>query len=105
MNGINQLLDSLKVEANVYHNGKFCGNWALNTSGSRRMSFHLVTQGQCFFKINEIELELFAGDAVFFPSDAHHVLTNTVAVDIPQNIVKSVPMMAQSIIIMQYLSS
>jgi len=76
MNGINQLLDSLKIEANVYHNGKFCGNWAVNTSGNHRMSFHIVTQGQCFFKLNSEYIELFEGDAVLLPSDAQHRLSN-----------------------------
>ena len=92
MNGINQLLDSLKIEANVYHNGQFCGNWAVDTSGSRRMSFHIVTQGQCFFKLNGENTELFEGDAVFLPSDAQHKLTNTIDLNIPENMVKSLPM-------------
>ena len=92
MNGINQLLDSLKIEANVYHNGKFCGNWAVNTSGRRRMSFHIVTQGQCFFELDGENIELFEGDAVFLPSDAQHRLTNTMDLNIPQNTVKSLPM-------------
>ena len=92
MNGINQLLDSLKIEANVYHNGKFCGNWAINTAGTRRMSFHIVTQGQCFFKLNDERIELFEGDAVFLPNDAQHKLTNTLDIDIPQNKAVSLPM-------------
>lgn len=92
MNAINQLLESLKIEANVYHNGKFCGNWAVNTSGSQRMSFHIVTQGQCFFKLDDENIELFAGDAIFLPSDAQHRLTNNTDLNIPQNMSKSLPM-------------
>ena len=92
MNGINQLLDSLKIEANVYHNGKFCGNWAVNTSGSHRMSFHIVTQGQCFFKLNSENIELFEGDAVFLPSDAQHRLSNNMNLNIPENSIKSFAM-------------
>ncbi|PWQ95679.1 AraC family transcriptional regulator [Leucothrix arctica] len=92
MNGINRLLDSLKIEANVYHNGKFCGNWAVDTSGSRRMSFHIVTQGQCFFELNGENIELFEGDAVFLPSDVQHKLTNTLDLNIPKNATQSVPM-------------
>ncbi len=92
MNAINQLLESLKIEANVYHNGKYCGNWAINTAGSRRMSFHIVTQGQCFFKLDGETIELYEGDAVFLPSDAQHRVTNTLDIKIPQNAVKSLPM-------------
>lgn len=92
MNGINQLLDSLKIEANVYHNGKFCGNWAVNTSGNHRMSFHIVTQGQCFFKLNSEYIELFEGDAVLLPSDAQHRLSNNMGLNIPENSIKSFAM-------------
>ena len=92
MNGINQLLNSLKIEANVYHNGKFCGNWAVNTAGSRRMSFHLVTHGQCFFKLDDETIELFEGDAVFLPSDAQHRLSNAMDLKTPQNTGTSLPM-------------
>ncbi len=92
MNAINQLLDSLKIEANVYHNGKYCGNWAINTAGSRRMSFHIITSGRCFFKLGEEVIELNEGDAVFLPSDAQHRLTNTIKIDIPENASESLPM-------------
>jgi len=92
MNAINQLLESLKIEANVYHNGQFCGNWAVNTSGSRRMSFHIVTKGRCFFKFADETIELHEGDAVFLPSDAQHCITNSVQIIIPENASKSLPM-------------
>lgn len=92
MNAINQLLDSLKIEANVYHNGQFCGNWAVNTAGSKRMSFHIVTRGQCYFKLDGDTIELFEGDAVFLPSDAQHRVTNSPLMDIPENTVLAMPM-------------
>lgn len=92
MNAINQLLDSLKIEANVYHNGQYCGNWAINTSGSRRMSFHIVTSGQCYFKLDGETIELYEGDAVFLPSDAQHRVTNEPMLDLPENTVASLPM-------------
>ena len=92
MNAINQLLESLKIEANVYHNGKYCGNWAINTAGSRRMSFHIVTSGQCFFKFAEEIIELNEGDAVFLPSDAQHKLTNSIQINTPENTAQSLPM-------------
>lgn len=92
MNAINQLLESLKIEANVYHNGQFCGNWAVNTAGSRRMSFHIVTSGNCFFKFADEVFELDEGDAVFLPSDAQHRLTNSLNINVQENSVTSLPM-------------
>jgi len=92
MDAINELLECLKIEANVYHNGQYCGNWAINTSGSRRMTFHIVTTGQCFFKRGHESIELVEGDAVFLPSDANHSVSNSVSISFPENTVTSLPM-------------
>lgn len=92
MNAINELLDSLKIEANVYHNGKYCGNWAINTAGSKRMSFHIVTSGQCYFKLGDDIIELSEGDAVFLPSDSQHRVTNAPHIDLVENTAESIPM-------------
>lgn len=92
MNAINQLLNSLKMEANVFHNGQYCGNWAVNLSGNKRMTFHIVTSGECYFKFGDETYELHEGDAVFLPSDASHRVTNSIEIQTPENSVKSSPM-------------
>lgn len=92
MNAINQLLDSLKIEANVFHNGQYCGNWAVNISGNQRMTFHIVTRGHCFFKFKEETIELNVGDAVFLPSDAVHCVTNSPNIVIQENVAEPIPM-------------
>ncbi|MFT5573970.1 MAG: AraC family transcriptional activator of mtrCDE [Cryomorphaceae bacterium] len=48
MSALSQLLATLKVEANVFHNGQYCGMWAIDTSGTQEMSFHVVTHGTCY---------------------------------------------------------
>ncbi|WP_290702815.1 AraC family transcriptional regulator [Amphritea sp.] len=92
MNAINQLLDSLKIEANVHHNGQYCGNWAVDTSGSRQMTFHVVSRGKCFFKFDGEAIELNEGDAVFMPSDAKHCITNLLNNNPAVNQVEALPM-------------
>lgn len=72
MSALNQLLAALKVEANVFHNGQYCGVWAIDTSGTQRMTFHVVSYGTCRIQIGERFVELQQGDAVFLPSDAAH---------------------------------
>lgn len=69
---LNQLLAALNVQANVFHNGQYCGLWAVDTSGSDWMNFHIVTKGQCVIKVDEQQFHLSEGDAVFMPSDAKH---------------------------------
>ena len=79
MDVLNQLFSTLKVTANVFHNGQYCGNWAIDTSGSSYISFHIVSHGRCFLSIDggtsHKEL-LKAGDIVLFPRDSKHCLTN-----------------------------
>jgi len=72
MSAINTLLASLKVEANVFHNGQYCGAWAVDTSGSGRMTFHVISLGQCYVSIGNDTVLLKEGDAIFFPNDSPH---------------------------------
>lgn len=92
MNALNQLLSSLKVEANVHHNGQYCGDFAVDTSGTRRMTFHVVSKGRCFFELDGQTTELTKGDAVFMPCDAQHCITNLLNSSAEVNQANSLPM-------------
>lgn len=92
MHALNQLLATLKIEANVFHNGQYCGVWAVDTSGQNRMTFHVVSTGKCFLSVDEQTLELRAGDAIFFPNDAQHRASNLTTSDTPVNQATSLPM-------------
>lgn len=83
MTVLNQLLAALKVEANVFENGQYHGDWAVDTSGSQRMTFHIVSFGVCCIKIGKQTTLLEQGDAVFMPSDARHRLSG---LDSPEEI-------------------
>jgi len=74
MSALNHLLATLKVEANVFHNGQYCGVWAVDTSGSQKMTFHVVSYGHCLLEVGERVIDLHEGDAVFMPSDVKHRL-------------------------------
>lgn len=76
INALDQLLEQLKVQAHVFHNGHYCGNWAVDTSGNGQINFHVVSHGRCFLRIGSTEFTLSQGDAVFFPKDAKHTLAS-----------------------------
>lgn len=78
MDSLSHLLTTLNVTANIFHNGQYCGNWAVDTSGSHYISFHVVSYGRCFIKhANETKVHtLNQGDVVLFPHDAKHVITS-----------------------------
>ena len=92
MNALNQLLASLKIEANVFHNGQYCGDWAIDTSGSGQMNFHVVTKGECSIEVEGDVIQLCEGDAVFLPCDSEHCLTNSFAGNSAINQTESLPM-------------
>lgn len=82
---LNELLSVLKVKANVFHNGQYCGAWALDTSGSNLMNFHIVTKGQCQIEVTGEVFTLVAGDAIFMPRDTKHVISSSLKGDASVN--------------------
>jgi AraC-like DNA-binding protein len=94
MNAVNQLFSPLKLEANVFHNGQYCGAWAVDVSGSNKMTFHVVVRGSCYLVVDGETSELYEGDAVFFPSDSKHIVTNLPYEAIEINQAESQPMPA-----------
>ena len=88
MDVLNQLFSTLKVSANVFHNGQYCGNWAIDTSGSSYISFHVVSHGRCFLSVGTGQTHkavLEAGDIVLFPRDSKHCLTSDESFNLPVN--------------------
>ena len=68
------LLARLALKAEVYVDGDFCGTWAVDTAGSRRIPFHLIVEGNAWLHFPEsTPRALKRRDLVVFPQDAHHV--------------------------------
>ena len=92
-NDLDSILAKLHVKAEVFHSGQYCGGWAIDTSGSENMTFHIVTEGECFLEIGEFGTSLAKGDAVFFPKDGAHILkasaSDTTAVNTTESIALS----------------
>ncbi|WP_028110013.1 AraC family transcriptional regulator [Ferrimonas futtsuensis] len=70
---LSELLRSLKLRAEVYVHADFCGHWAVDTSGQRRIPFHMLGSGQGWLHIEGCEPRLLrVGDLVLFPHDVKH---------------------------------
>lgn len=78
MDVLNELFATFKVSANVFHNGQYCGNWAVDTSGSQYMSFDIVSHGRCFVSMGDSAQTwtLEKGDIVLFSKDIIHCITS-----------------------------
>jgi AraC family transcriptional activator of mtrCDE len=75
---LSSVLSQLQLTAEVYSEGDFCGAWALDTSGSRRIPFHLIGKGEAWLHIEgQVVRPLSSGDLVLFPRDCKHVIAST----------------------------
>jgi len=75
---LSSLLSRLELQAEIYVNGDFCGAWAMDTSGSRRIPFHLIGKGKAWLHVNGKEEQILSqGDLVIFPHDKQHILSNS----------------------------
>ncbi len=96
MNAIEQLFTSLNITANVFHNGQYCGNWQVDTSGSGYMNFHVITHGRCYFHTDDGQVfTLEKGDMVLMPCDSGHFLSPSADDVKTHNTENSVPVSAQ----------
>lgn len=75
---VDWLLESLELDASLFHVGRYCGGWHASTHGLARASFHLIVQGRCWLHIDgqEQSIELNAGDAVFLLRDLNYRLSS-----------------------------
>ena len=92
MDVLSHLFNTFRIQANVFHNGQYCGSWQLDTSGTRKASFHAVTHGQCEFLTHNgtrHEATLGVGDLVLFPRDSEHRVSSSINVATELNASKS----------------
>ncbi len=87
---VDWLLESLELQASLFHVGRYCGGWHASTHGMARASFHLIVQGHCWLHIDgqEQAQRLDAGDAVFLLRDLNYRLSSTPDSDTAQRLPK-----------------
>ncbi len=76
MPALTDLLNVLKMQVEIYHNAKVCGQWILKEHELGATCFHIVTQGRCAINIPEHFVgTLDSGDLVIFPRELAHTMT------------------------------
>lgn len=88
MDVLSNILSTFKVQAKVFHNGQFCGSWQIDTSGSHKAGFHIVTHGKCELLLEDgtyHETSLTTGDLVILPRDMEHRVSSGIKVTAPLN--------------------
>lgn len=73
---VHWLIDSVQLEATVFHLGQYCGRWQASTAGRGLGSFHLVLHGECYLHVEgRAPVHLRARDGVFMLRDTPHFLS------------------------------
>jgi AraC family transcriptional activator of mtrCDE len=73
---VHWLVESMQLEATVFHLGQYCGRWHASTAGQALGSFHLILHGSCYLHIaGQPPVRLDARDAVFMMRDVPHFLS------------------------------
>lgn len=91
---LSTILRHLRLGAAVTHLGRFCGAWALDTSGTGRATFHLLLAGRAWVHLGEATppFALEPGDLLLFPKDHSHLVSNDEKPSGVANAVQPVPL-------------
>ncbi len=79
MDLLSEILHTLHLKASVFLHACFRGEWAVDTSGEHRATFHMVARGGCWLHMPGASepIPLAGGDLVVFPHDAAHRISNS----------------------------
>ncbi|HBE93746.1 MAG TPA: hypothetical protein DDW55_15000 [Gammaproteobacteria bacterium] len=96
MDTLSNVVQMLRLKARVFLYSNFCGNYAVETAGSGKATFHVVAEGECWLHMPELQepVQLYEGDLIIFPHDAEHTLSNKSVFpsrDVPRNRYTSTP--------------
>jgi len=74
MDALTDVLRLLRLRTNIFLHANFCGVWAVDSSGQKKASFHVVAHGDCWlhFASAEAPIPLQAGDFLVLPRHKPH---------------------------------
>jgi len=73
MSAFDDFVSLLKLDVEIYHNAKVCGNWQIQEHQLGKTCFHIVTSGRCMLSVpRHMEITFNQGDLVIFPRELAH---------------------------------
>ena len=91
MDILDEVLKTLRLNANVFLHAQFCENWVVNIEAlNYKVCFHVIARGDCWLHAADSSepRALHAGDLLICPRNARHLITNSPkhpADDVPRN--------------------
>lgn len=75
---LSDILRRMRLKAEIYARPDYCGTWAVDTSGHRKVAFHLIERGSAWLHTDDGEpQQMVSGDLVLFPHDSPHALASS----------------------------
>ena len=76
---LSDILRRMRLKAEIYARPDYCGTWAVDTSGHRKVAFHLIERGSAWLHTENGKQpqHMVKGDLVLFPHDAPHALASS----------------------------
>jgi|GEM_PF-348769 len=72
---LSDILRLFRLDVDIYHNAKICGNWSINAHTLGATCFHMVTEGHCKMEVpGHFAGVLECGDLVIFPRELAHTI-------------------------------
>jgi AraC-like DNA-binding protein len=69
-----------RFDTKIHKHSKYCDSWAIDTSGTGQIPFHLISSGRGWLHVDGCEAKLLqSGDLVLFPRDIPHAVSNSEA--------------------------
>jgi AraC-like DNA-binding protein len=76
MPAFSDVLTSLGMQVDIYHNAKVCGQWKINEHDLGATCFHIVTEGRCELQVpGHLDCVLNCGDLIIFPRELAHTMS------------------------------
>jgi hypothetical protein len=77
MDVLNDICNCIRLKSALYFEKSFHDQWGMEMDQSSFGQFHLVVEGSCWAELeNKNNLELVAGDLIFFPLGTPHALVH-----------------------------
>lgn len=75
---LTHFLTRSRFYAKIHKHSNYCGSWAIDTSGTGQIPFHLIVNGRGWLHIEGCEPKLLqSGDLVLFPRDIPHAVSHS----------------------------
>ncbi len=71
---LSDILDLIGVRSSVYFQKDFLAPWSMSVSDTGFAQFHIIVRGNAFVTEGKETLQVSAGDIVFFPKGASHII-------------------------------